>query len=561
MNNKEKYGLEGWLNNPHVDEASKAELRAITDSKELENRFYGLLEFGTAGLRGTLGAGLRNMNIYTVRHATQALADVINADGVEDPHVVIAHDSRIMSREFAEETACVFAANGITAYLFDELRPTPELSFAILELGCIAGVNITASHNPKEYNGYKAYWADGAQLAPEQADDVFQRMCEMDMFEDIKTMPLSEASSKIIPLTKEFDEKYLNVVLAQQINPDAVKANSDLSIIYTPFHGAGYRLVPEVLKRAGFTNIATVDEQMVLDGNFPTVKSPNPENKEGFTRAIEMAQENGADLIIGTDPDADRIGIVVREENDEFITLTGNQTGAILLHYILTSRKETGNLPANAAAVKTIVTSEIAARICEDFGVTLFNVLTGFKFIGEKIKMFEETGKHTFMFGYEESYGYLPGTYARDKDAVAASLLVAEAAAYYAAKNMTLWDALCEIFAKYGNYREKTANIVMTGIDGLKKMAETMDDLRKNPPSQIGPFKVLEVKDYMDGIDGLPASNVLYYSLEGKNTVVIRPSGTEPKIKVYYMMTGTTAEEAYKAIEDAEKAFNEIMGD
>lgn len=560
MDNKEKYGLDGWLNNPSVDEESKDELRAITSSKELEARFYSLMEFGTAGLRGTIGAGLRNMNIYTVRHATQALADLINAAKRENPHVVIAHDSRIKSREFAEETACVFVANGISVYLFDELRPTPELSFAILELGCIAGVNITASHNPKEYNGYKAYWEDGAQLSPEQANEVFEKMCDTDMFEGVKTLPYAEASEKIIPLTKEFDEKYIKTVLAQSINPEAVKANSDLTIVYTPFHGAGYRLVPEVLKRAGFTNISAVPEQMVLDGNFPTVKSPNPENKEGFAKAIELAASEGADLIIGTDPDADRIGIVVRDGNGEYVTLTGNQTGAVLLDYILTSRKELGRLPSNAAVVKTIVTSEIATRICEHFGVTLFNVLTGFKFIGEKIKFFEESGKYTFMLGYEESYGYLPGTYARDKDAVAASLLVAEAAAYYASKKMTLWDALCAIFEKYGNYREKTSNIVMTGIDGLRQMAETMTKLRQNPPTRIGSFKVIEIKDYLDGIDGLPKSNVLYYSLEGNNTVVIRPSGTEPKIKVYYMMNGSTAREAYDAIDSAERSFTEILG-
>lgn len=557
--NTVKYNLEGWLRCPAIDEASKAELRAITDQKELENRFFGLLEFGTGGLRGVIGAGLRNMNIYTVRHATQALADVINAEHKKAPHVVIAHDCRIMSREFSEEAARVFAANGIKVYLFDELRPTPELSFSIRELGCVAGVNITASHNPKEYNGYKAYWEDGAQLSPEQAADVFVKMSETDLIEGVKTVSYAEASPMITVLTKTFDEKYIKVVLEQSINPGAIKKEHDLSIIYTPFHGTGYRLVPEVLKRAGFTNIKTVPEQMVLDGTFPTVKSPNPENKEGFTLAIEKAKEHGADLIIGTDPDADRIGIVVRKSDGEFVTVTGNQTGAILLNYVLTSRKALGRLPANAAVVKTIVTSEIAAKICRSFGVKLFNVLTGFKFIGEKIIDFERTGEYAFVFGYEESYGYLPGTYARDKDGVASALLVSEAAAYYAERNMTLWDALCEIYEKYGYYTEKTVNIAMKGIDGLQKMAETMDGLRKNPPAAVGRFKILEIKDYLGGIDGLPSSNVLYYRLEGDNTVVIRPSGTEPKIKIYFLMTGADEAAASKSVAEAEEAFMKLM--
>ena len=389
-----------WLESPNVDELTKKELSAITDSAELEDRFNGLLEFGTGGLRGTLGAGTRRMNVYTVRHATQALADLINSQSVADAHVVIAHDSRNFSREFAEQAACVLVANGINVYLFDELRPTPELSFAVTDLKCIAGIVITASHNPKEYNGYKVYWDDGAQLSPEHADVVFAQMKKTDMLCGVKTVSYEEAVKTIKVLDREYDNRYLANVLDQRIDPELIKKQSGMCIVYTPFHGSGYRLVPEVLKRAGFTNIVTVPEQMVLDGNFPTVKSPNPENPEGFTRAIEIAKEHHADLIIGTDPDADRMGILVNA-GGEYKIITGNQIGCLLLDYILRSRKALGTLPANACAVKTIVTTELAAKICEKYGASIVNVLTGFKFIGEKMNLFKRTGEHTFVFGFE----------------------------------------------------------------------------------------------------------------------------------------------------------------
>ena len=438
-----------WMESPFVSDEMKAELAEIKGNDiEIKSRFISLLSFGTAGLRGILGAGLNRMNIYTVRHATQGLAQLIKQEGAEacEKGVAVAYDSRIMSLEFSKEVCCVLAANGIRSYLFDEPRPTPELSYAIRELGCVAGVNITASHNPKEYNGYKAYWSDGIQLSPEQAKTVADTMQALDIFEDVKVNSYEDSAGFIQPLSSAFDEKYLSQVLSQIVRPDIIKKQTDLSIVYTPFHGAGYKLVPQALYRAGFTNIHPVKEQMVLDGTFPTVKSPNPENKEGFTLAIRLAENLGSELIIGTDPDADRMGIVVRREDGQYIALTGNQTGVILLDYILRSKEETNTMPKNPLVVKTIVTSELAARICEKHHVQLINVLTGFKFIGEQIEKCIDTGAHSFLMGYEESYGYLVGTYARDKDGVVASVLIAEAAAYYKSLGMTLWDALCQIY-------------------------------------------------------------------------------------------------------------------
>lgn len=549
------YTYQQWLEDPAFDEASKAELRAITDKKEIENRFFGLMEFGTAGLRGVMGAGIRYMNVYTVRHATQALADYINSQNIPDPTVAIARDSRIMSREFSEAAANVLAANGIKSYLFDNVRPTPELSFSVLELKCIAGINITASHNPKEYNGYKVYWKDGAQISPEQAEAIYGLMKSTDMITGVKTVCDCRAREFITVLGEDYDDRYIGKVLEQSVNPDVIVRHRDLSIIYTPFHGAGFRIVPETLRRAGFENLYPVAEQMVLDGRFPTVKSPNPENKEGFTRAIEIAKERKADLIIGTDPDCDRMGLVVRNSAGDFVTLSGNQTGAILLNYIIKSRKAQGKFPADAFAVKTIVSTTLVDRICEKEGVRLFSVLTGFKFIGEKINEMAAEGNHSFLFGFEESYGYLAGTYARDKDGVVASLLAAEAAAFYAERNMTLWDALQELFAEYGVHKESTVNLYMQGVDGLKKMQQTMNDFRTVPEKTIGGLKVLSVKDYLDGIDGLPRSNVLSYALEDGSKVLIRPSGTEPKIKIYTLTSAPTAEKAEEKVKAIEKDF------
>ncbi len=549
------YTYQQWLEDPAFDEASKAELRAITDKKEIENRFFGLMEFGTAGLRGVMGAGIRYMNVYTVRHATQALADYINSQNIPDPTVAIARDSRIMSREFSEAAANVLAANGIKSYLFDNVRPTPELSFSVLELKCIAGINITASHNPKEYNGYKVYWKDGAQISPEQAEAIYGLMKSTDMITGVKTVCDCRAREFITVLGEDYDDRYIGKVLEQSVNPDVIVRHRDLSIIYTPFHGAGFRIVPETLRRAGFENLYPVAEQMVLDGRFPTVKSPNPENKEGFTRAIEIAKERKADLIIGTDPDCDRMGLVVRNSAGDFVTLSGNQTGAILLNYIIKSRKAQGKFPTDAFAVKTIVSTTLVDRICEKEGVHLFSVLTGFKFIGEKINEMAAEGNHSFLFGFEESYGYLAGTYARDKDGVVASLLAAEAAAFYAERNMTLWDALQELFAEYGVHKESTVNLYMQGVDGLKKMQQTMNDFRTVPEKTIGGLKVLSVKDYLDGIDGLPRSNVLSYALEDGSKVLIRPSGTEPKIKIYTLTSAPTAEKAEEKVKAIKKDF------
>ena len=529
-----------WMESPFVSDEMKAELAEIRGNDiEIKSRFISLLSFGTAGLRGILGAGLNRMNIYTVRHATQGLAQLIKQGGVEacEKGVAVAYDSRIMSLEFSKEVCCVLAANGIRSYLFDGPRPTPELSYAIRELGCVAGVNITASHNPKEYNGYKAYWSDGIQLSPEQAKTVADTMQALDIFEDVKVNSYEDSACYIQPLSSAFDEKYLSQVLSQIVRPDIIKKQADLSIVYTPFHGAGYKLVPQALYRAGFTNIHPVKEQMVLDGTFPTVKSPNPENKEGFTLAIQLAEILGSDLIIGTDPDADRMGIVVRREDGQYIALTGNQTGVILLDYILRSKEETNTMPKNPLVVKTIVTSELAARICEKHHVQLINVLTGFKFIGEQIEKCIDTGAHSFLMGYEESYGYLVGTYARDKDGVVASVLIAEAAAYYKSLGMTLWDALCQIYNTYGYHMETTVNIVMEGIDGKEKMKKLMAQLRDNAPKELGGIAVIDLKDFSKGILGLPKSDVLYYTLQDKSVVVIRPSGTEPKVKIYIMVS------------------------
>lgn len=545
-----------WLASDVVDATTKDELLAMSE-EEIEGLFTKMMSFGTAGLRSTMGPGLSQMNVYTVRHATQGLADLINTCGEDvGTGVTIAHDCRINARSFAVEAACVLAANGIHVNLFESLRPTPELSFGLRETGSIAGINITASHNTREYNGYKAYWADGAQLPPEHAAEVAASMEKVDIFEDVKTMDYKEAidSGMITIIGEEIDEKYLENVLAQSLGKKYVDAApAEFEIMYTPFHGTGYKLVPEVLKRLGVKNVVTVPEQMVVDGYFPTVKSPNPENVEGFETAIRMAKERGCELIIGTDPDGDRCGVAVKC-GDDYITFTGNQIGALLLDYIITMRKENGELPENAAAVKSIVSTTMANKICADNGVTIFEVLTGFKFIGEKIKEFEQTGSHTYIFGFEESIGYLAGTYARDKDAIVASMLIAEMACYYNSKNMNLYDALQSLYVKYGYFKEKNTSVGFTGFDAQDKMTALMASLRENAPTEVG-LKVLRVRDYQSGVitdlatgetqpTGLPSSNVLFYDLEDGCSAIVRPSGTEPKIKLYVMVKGDTAEEA-----------------
>ena len=573
---------EKWLSSPKVDDAAKAELAEIKDNdKEIQERFTQMLSFGTAGLRGIMRAGINGMNIYMVRLATQGLAELIRTECGEDPagtdqvnaSVAIAYDSRNNSPAFARESACVLAANGVKAYLFESLRPTPELSFALRETGSMAGINITASHNTKEYNGYKAYWSDGAQMAPEQAQKVADVMHRIDIFEDVRTMDYDEAveAGLIELMGAEMDEKYLANVLAQSVGGDYVaKAADELRIVYTPFHGTGYILVPEVLKRLGMKHVITVPEQMVIDGDFPTVKSPNPEYREGFDIAVALAEENDVDLIIGTDPDGDRTGLVIRDKGGEYRALTGNQIGVLLLDYLIRARKEQGTLAADSVAVKSVVSTTMADRICQVQGVELMNVLTGFKYIGEKIKEFEETGEHTYLFGFEESMGYLAGTYARDKDAIVASMLIAEMACYYYLQGKTLADAMNELYETYGYYREKVDSFVFEGLDGQAKMKQIMDDLRENPPAAIG-STVERVRDFSTGVvtdiatgettgTGLPLSNILFYDLADRGTAIIRPSGTEPKIKLYIMAAADSLEEADAKLAAIEAVGSELLG-
>ncbi len=540
-----------WLESNALSDADKAELKAIeSDSKEIEERFYRELEFGTAGMRGILGIGTNRINIYNVRQASQGVAEYVSKEGdaAKKAGVLIGYDTRNFSREFAEETARVLAANGIRVYLFPKVHSVPEVSFGIRELGCSAGVMITASHNPKEYNGYKVYGPDGGQLPPEAAQTVIDAIAACDVFDDVKLISLDEAfSSGLLTYTEDsLDEKFINTVMLQQINPDAVHQVADtMKLVYTPFHGTGSRPIKEVLKRIGFKNVLVVKEQDTEDGNFPTVKSPNPENKEGFTRAIEIAKENDVDLIIGTDPDCDRVGIVVRDASGEYRTLTGNQTGALLVEYILRARAEMGTLPKNGVVIKTIVTTELAAAIAKAYDIEIMNVLTGFKYIGEKMTAFAETGSHTYLIGFEESYGYLVGTHARDKDGVVATMLIAEMAAYYKTKGMSPYEALQNIYNKYGYFAERTISVTMPGKDGMEKMAELLVNLRKSPIKSAAGIDVAECLDYKNDDTGLPKSDVLSYKLaDGKTYFIIRPSGTEPKIKLYMGTVGDSVDSA-----------------
>ena len=553
-----------WLNSDKLTEAEKAELLSIKDDDaEIQLRFTDYLSFGTAGLRGTMKVGMNAMNIHTVAYATQGLAQLILEEGRAKDGVAIAYDSRNNSELFAKTAARVLAAANIPAYLFDELRPTPELSFALRELGCVAGINITASHNPKQYNGYKAYWEDGAQLPPEHADVVSATMQKLDIFEDVKLADFDEALSdgRIIMLGADMDEKYLACVQAQAVNPEAVRAVADeLKIVYSPLHGTGYRLVPEILRRTGLKHLYTVDEQMIIDGNFPTVQKPNPEYKGAFDIGMKIADEVGSDLVIATDPDADRVGVVTRTPDGSFTTITGNQMGALLMDYILTAYEETGTMPEIPFAVKTIVTTELAAKICAAHNVKMHNVLTGFKFIGEVIKDYEKKGFGTFVLGFEESYGYLKGTYARDKDAVVAAMLITEMTAYYKAKGMTLSDALDALYARYGYCYEANVEIYMEGLDGPARMAEKMNALRNPAPAEIAGCKVVKFGDYQaqtieDRVAGvvestnLPKSNVLAFTLDNGDVIVARPSGTEPKIKFYFMLIGSDKDETMAKME------------
>lgn len=563
-----------WLDSPVVDDGTKQELKAIeTNEDEIRERFTAMLDFGTAGLRGIMRAGLNGMNVYTVRYATQGLANLINTCGEDKSGgVTITFDSRNNSPEFAREAAGVLAANGIHVNTFEELRPTPELSFALRETGSIAGINITASHNTKEYNGYKVYWSDGAQLPPEHAAQVSAQLEKIDLFRDVKTMSFEDAKANgmITMLGNEMDEKYLGKVLEQSVGKKYVdQVADDFQIIYTPFHGTGYKLVPEVLKRLGMKHVLTVKEQMVIDGNFPTVKSPNPEYVEGFRIAIEMAKKNNVDLIIGTDPDGDRCGIVVKN-GDSYETLSGNQIGVLLLDYLIEVRREQGILAENSAAVKSIVSTTMANKVCEANGIKLFETLTGFKYIGEKIKEFEQTGEYTFLFGFEESNGYLAGTYARDKDAVVASMLIAEMACWYKLKGMNLYEAMQSLYQKYGYFSEKVVSHTAAGLDGSERMAKKMKELREKPPESFGGLAVRRIRDYQTGVitdadgsgeepTGLPESNVLFYELEDGCSAVVRPSGTEPKIKLYVMAQAEDPDKSEKRRDDVLAAGDELL--
>ncbi len=546
-----------WLQSPALSEAEKAELTAIAgDDKEIESRFFSQLEFGTAGLRGTMGVGLYRMNVHVIRHATQAFAQVIAEEGDEAVKrgIAVCFDCRNNSDVFAREAACVMAANGIPVRLFESLRPTPELSFAIREYGCTAGINITASHNPKEYNGYKVYWSDGAQLPPGPAGRVAAKMRELDVFECVKTMDYDKAvaEGRITLMGAETDEKFLSNVMGQVNDKAAVEQVADtFKMVYTPFHGTGHKLIPEALKRLGMKHVICVPEQMVIDGNFPTVVSPNPENPEGFELAVKLAKENGADFILGSDPDADRVGIMVRTSDGEYKVLSGNQTGVLLLDYLIGAKKRTGKMPQNPVALKTIVTTEMAHKVAEVNGLKCYDTFTGFKFLAEKKDKLEGAGEGKVIFAYEESFGYMLGDYVRDKDAVTAALALTEMAAWYAGQGMTLYDALLALYEKYGNYGERTMNLVMPGLDGLKKMAALMADLRANPPKEVGGTAVAQWKDYQDGsvVDArtgarsameLSGSNVLRYELADGTSVIVRPSGTEPKVKVYILAQGAS---------------------
>jgi len=543
---------ENWLNSPALSADEKAELEAIrSDAKEIESRFFDQLSFGTAGLRGTMGVGLYRMNVHVIRHATQAFAEVILAEGPEAVKrgVAVCFDCRNNSDIFAREAACVLAGNGIPVRLFAALRPTPMVSFAVREYGCIAGINITASHNPKEYNGYKVYWEDGAQLPPVHADEVARKMKELDVFTCVKTTDYEAAlaEGKIVLMGEETDEAFLANVMAQ-VNDKAVveKVADDFKMVFTPFHGTGYELIPEALKRLGMKHVICVPEQMVIDGDFPTVVSPNPENPEGFYLAVEIAKREGADFILGSDPDADRVGIMVNTGNGEFKVISGNQIGILLTDYIIGAWKRAGKLPENGVILKSLVSTEMARTIAEANGLQCFDTFTGFKFLAQKKDQLEESGEGTVLMAFEESNGYMFGSFVRDKDAVTAALVLTEMAAWYADQGMTLYDALMGLYKKYGFYAEKTLNLVMPGLDGLKKMAQLMADLRAQPPVEIAGVAVAQQKDYKDGsvVDvatgakstmELTDSNVLRYEMADGTSLIVRPSGTEPKVKVYVL--------------------------
>lgn len=549
-----------WLSNPYFDEATKEELRAIEGNEnEIKERFYMDLEFGTAGLRGIIGAGINHMNIYVVRRATQGLANYIIKQGAANKGVAIAYDSRHMSPEFAMEAAMTLAANGIKAYKFESLRPTPELSFAVRELGCVAGINITASHNPPEYNGYKVYWEDGAQFTPPHDKGVTEEVLAIEDLSTVKTTDEASATAAGLyqVIGQEIDDKYIAQVKAQVVNQKAIDEMQDqITIVYTPLHGTGNIPARRVMKEIGFTHVYVVPEQELPNGDFPTVSYPNPEAKEAFELGLKLAKEKDADLVLATDPDADRLGVYVKDtKSGEYIPLTGNMSGSLLCEYVLSQKQAAGKIPADGQVVKSIVSTNLIDAVAKSYGAELIEVLTGFKWIGKQILKNETTGHGTYLFGMEESYGCLIGTYARDKDAISATAALCEAAAYYKQKGMTLWDAMIAMYEKYGYYKDAVKAIGLSGIEGLAKIQSIMETLRNNTPTEVGGYKVTSARDYkLDTIKnmatgevkptGLPSSNVLYYDLEDGAWICVRPSGTEPKIKFYFGVKGTSLKDA-----------------
>lgn len=563
MNYRERYNY--WLNNSYFDEETRKELLAVSgDEKEIEDRFYKELEFGTGGMRGLIGAGTNRINKYMVRKAAQGLANTVaRQPGDKEKGIVIAHDSRRFSREFAMESALVFAANGIKAYLFDSLRPTPELSFAVRYLGCAAGVVITASHNPKEYNGFKAYGSDGGQLPPKESDEVIREVNAIVDIASIPCMSEDEAREKglLCMIGPEVDDAYMEALKRVSVNPELCREiGRTAKLVYTPLHGSGSIPVMRILNEIGFEQVLAVKEQQDPDPEFTTVKYPNPEDKTAFTLAMDLATREDVDLIIGTDPDADRAGVVVRNARGEYVTLTGNQTGCLLLEYILSMKKQRNELPENAFAATTIVSSDLAEKICRHYGVEMVTVLTGFKFIGEQIRILDDSGMKKFQFGFEESYGYLAGTHARDKDAVVAAMLIAEVYAWYKSRGMTLYDGLMEIFNKYGYYREDIDTFTLTGKEGSEKIQAALETLRNDMPASVGQSRVSAVRDYLNGIRkdlesgrtqplDLPRSNVLYFEIKSDAWFCVRPSGTEPKIKIYYGVSAGTEDGAQEKLD------------
>ncbi len=568
MDYRQEY--EAWCTDAYFDDQTKEELKALEGNEaEIEDRFYRKLEFGTGGLRGVIGAGTNRMNIYTVRQATQGLANYIISQEGQEKGVAIAYDSRIMSPEFAKEAALCLNANGIKTYLFESLRPTPELSFAVRTLHCIAGIVITASHNPRDYNGYKVYWEDGAQITPPHDKNILAEVAKVTSFSQVKSMEEDEArvAGLFQIIGSDFDDLYIAQLKAQSIHPEIIKdAAKDMKIVYTPLHGTGNVPVRRVLRELGFSQVYVVEEQKKPDGKFPTVAYPNPEDKNAWKLALELAKKVDADIILATDPDADRLGVYAKDSaSGDYVSFTGNMSGMLIAEYILSQRRENGSMPENPALVETIVTTDMAKAIAKEYDTALIEVLTGFKYIGEQIKFFDETGDHSYVFGLEESYGCLAGTYARDKDACVAVMMLCEVASYYKMQNKTLWDAMIDMYEKYGYYKEGLATVTLKGIDGAAKIQEMMKAFRENPPKELAGYKVLAVRDYKADTrldlatgqveaTGLPTSNVLYYELSDNAWCCVRPSGTEPKIKFYFGVKGKSLEDAKDKLEALKEA-------